>query len=122
MGRRPRYKLSKGRKEDQREPGRRKKRAGVGLEGEASHHPTDDGLYHEGVLKVADGVAILDPTLVDPWEETEKSPVRLVSRPKKPHPDSPKAALWSGESSDAGVTLGWPTPATSTLCDHRGVP
>ena len=49
-------------------------RWGRGLEGGggASHHPADDRLHHEGVLKVADGVAVLGLSFVDPWERTEK--------------------------------------------------
>lgn len=47
---------------------------GRGLEGGggASHHPADERLHHEGVLKVADGVAVLGLSFVDPWERTEK--------------------------------------------------
>lgn len=44
---------------------KRGRRQGVLGEG-ASHHPTDERLHHEGVLEVADGVAVLGPTLVDP--------------------------------------------------------
>lgn len=47
--------------------------AGPGGRGGASRHPTDERLDHEGVLEVADGVAVLGPSLVDPWERTEKS-------------------------------------------------
>lgn len=47
---------------------------GRGLEGGggASHHPADERLHYEGVLKVADGVAVLGLSFVDPWERTEK--------------------------------------------------
>ena len=47
---------------------------GRGLEGGggASHHPADERLHHEGVLKVADGIAVLGLSFVDPWERTEK--------------------------------------------------
>lgn len=51
----------------------------------ASHHPTDERLHHEGVLEVADGVAVLGPTLVDPWEETENpSEAYILAESERP--------------------------------------
>lgn len=65
----PRYKLSKGRRgrAGERPGGGRRGQGGPG--GKASHHPADERLHHEGVLKVTDGIAVLGPTFVDPWEE-----------------------------------------------------
>lgn len=64
---RSKYKLREGKKEGQRVAGREKRRGrgGAGRAGRPSHHPADERLHHEGVLKVADGVAVLGPALVD---------------------------------------------------------
>lgn len=72
MERCPKYKLSEGREEGQSGRKRNKEEGrGGAWRGRPSHHPTDEGLHHEGVLEVADGVAVLGPSLVDPWEGRE---------------------------------------------------
>lgn len=61
----PRYKLSKGRRRAREWP--EGEEEGRGEPGEkASHHPTDERLHHKCILEVADGIAVLGPTLVDP--------------------------------------------------------
>lgn len=72
MERCPKYKLSKGKEEGQSGQKRNKEEGrGGAWRGRPSHHPADEGLHHEGVLEVADGVAVLGPSLVDPWEGRE---------------------------------------------------
>lgn len=73
MERRPKYKLSKGKGQSGQKRKWKREGAGPGGRGGASRHPADERLDHEGVLEVADGVAVLGPSLVDPWERTEKS-------------------------------------------------
>lgn len=73
MERCPKYKLSEGKEEGQGGQKRNKDEGrGGARKGRPSHHPADEGLHHEGVLEVADGVAVLGPSLVDPWERREK--------------------------------------------------
>lgn len=63
---------AKQREEEGRRAARgRRKRAGRAWR-EGSHHPTDDRLHHKCVLEVADGVAVLGPTLVDSWGEKKE--------------------------------------------------
>lgn len=83
MERCPSYKLiSKGRRGAREWPeGERRGQGGPGQK--ASHHPADERLHHKGVLKVADGIAVLGPTFVDPWEERDKSPLGLCPGPER---------------------------------------
>lgn len=86
----------------------------MGRAGRPSHHPADERLHHEGVLEVADGVAVLGPALVDSCREqrnpSEDLPWPRTGWARKPPASEPEGAWGGGRGEKAEETKPRSTP------------